>query len=312
MADCSAGASPSCYYNPDSITHDGSNIFVGYENDGAADGSSGSSEVVQYNGAGKPITFFRLPGKNDGLRVNPATGDVWALSNEDANPILTILHPGTPGGTPSSYQLDTNTKFAGGYDDIAFTPSGTFISASNQTGNHQGTNNYRSIVAVHFNGNGEPVLTPILEGSPTGRDRATGALVKVNLTDPDSLSVDTAGDLVLNDQGDSTLVFVANPGTASQSVSFSFLQPGQPIVDEASWASSAGGHFLVANHSRPGQIYTLTRSGGFARGQAYVTVQHDNPAAPAAGSVSTLDSGTGAVAPIVTGFSGPKGLEFIP
>jgi len=42
-----------------------------------------------------------------------------------------------------------------------------------------------------------------------------------------------------------------------------------------------------------------------------VTVQHDNPTAPSAGSVSTLDSHTGAVTPIVTGFSGPKGLEFI-
>lgn len=315
MTDCSNGqASPTCYYNPDSITHLGGEVFVGYQNNGAADGTTGSSEVVQYTGAatGTPVAYFHLPGKNDGLRVDPATGYVWALSNEDANPILTILHPGTPAGTPSTYHLDTETKFAGGYDDIAFTPSGTFISASNPGGNQQGSNNYRAIVAIHFNGSGEPALTPILEGSPTGTDRATGAQVKVNLTDPDSLSVDTAGDLVLNDQGDSTLVFVTNPGTANQSVSFSFLQPGSPIVDESTWAASANGHFLVANHNQPGQVYSLTRAGGFVASQAYTTVSNDKPTAPAARSISTLDSHTGAVTPVVTGFSSPKGLEFIP
>lgn len=312
---CSSGdASPSCYYNPDSITHDASHVFVGYQNFAAADGSNGNSEVVEY--ANTPTTpavvaLFTVPGKNDGLRVNPANGDVWALSNEDANPILTILHPGTPVGSPTTYHLPAVTAFAGGYDDIAFTPTGTFISASNPAGNHQGTNNYRSIVRIQFNGNGDPVLAPILGGSPTGTDRATGATVRVNLTDPDSLSVDAAGDLVLNDQWDSTLVFVANPGTDNQSVSFSFLTSGPPIVDETTWAASSTGHFLVADHSKPGAIFSLTRTGGFAVGQSYTTVSNDNPAAPAARTVSLLNPTTGAVNPIPTGFSSPKGLEFI-
>jgi hypothetical protein len=106
-------------------------------------------------------------------------------------------------------------------------------------------------------------------------------------------------------------VFVANPGTDIQSVTFSFLKPGLPIVDEATWATSSTGHFLVADHSKPGAIFSLTRAGGFAVGQGYTTVSNDNPTAPAARSVSVLDPTTGAVDRIATGFSSPQGLEFI-
>lgn len=315
---CAASAgngSPTCYYNPDSITHDAAHVFVGYQNAAAADGSSGSSEVVQYANVGSAPAVqaqYHVPGKNDGLRVDPATGYVWALSNEDANPILTILHPGTPGGTPSTYPLPTESRFSGGYDDIAFLPQGTFLSASNPAGNRQGMNNYRSVVSVHFNGAGDPVLTPVLTGTVTGTDRSTGRPVTVNLTDPDSLSVSSAGELVLNDQGDSTLVFVANPGTAQQAVSVLFLQPSAaaPVVDETTWAR-AGGHFLVANHGNPGAVYRLDRTGGFAAGSAYTTVSNDNPAAATARTVSLLDTTTGATTPVVTGLSSPKGLEFI-
>lgn len=305
---------PTCYYNPDSITHGGSSVYVGYQNSAAADGSSGSSEVVQYDSVTAAVlAYYHVQGKNDGLRVDPSTGDLWALSNEDANPLLTIIHPGTASGTPTVFRLDTNSKFAGGYDDIAFMAQGVFISASNPGLNRQGTNNYRTIVQLHFDGQGQPVLTPILSGTPTGTDRSTGQTVTANLTDPDSLSVSPAGELVLNDQGDSTIAFVANPGTPAQSVSFLFLQPtsNAPIVDEVTWTASASGHFLVADHGRPGVVYRVARSGGFVRGTAYTTVAPDNPSASQAQTLAVLDTRSGGSSPVVFGFGSPKGLEFI-
>ena len=314
----SNNGSPTCYYNPDSVTHDASYVFVGYQNSAAADGSSGSSEVVQYpnTAAGTaPVAYYHVPGKNDGLRVDPATGDVWALSNEDANPILTIIHPTTMGGTSTTYRLPPPAKlpgFAGGYDDIAFTAGRTFFSASNPALDAQGNNNFPAIVRAQVNGS-SVALTPVLTGRPIGKQRATGQTVAVNLTDPDSLGVTPDGSLVLNDQADSILVFVGHPGTTRQAISFTFLQPSgnAPIVDETTWARASSGHFLVVDHTTPGVVYLLTRTGGFVPNTAYTTVSTDNPIASQAASVSVLNPVTGRVAPVVTGLTSPKGLDFI-
>ncbi|HEX6487427.1 MAG TPA: hypothetical protein VF137_00940 [Candidatus Dormibacteraeota bacterium] len=320
---CTAGnaATPTCYYNVDSLTQDASYAYAGYQNSAAADGSSGSSIIARYPiGGGSPIFSPTLTGKNDGLRIDPYTGALWALFNEDANPVLRILDPSTLAVDYAS-ALPTETKFSGGYDDLAFTASGTFISASNPALTGSGQNNYRSVDQISFT-NGRPQLMPVLPGQVQATDRSTGKRVTVNLTDPDSLALDPSGTTELNDQGDSTLVFFDKPGSGSPHVSALFLNPapttdrnGQtvacpPIVDETTWTTDTGGHFLVADHARPGAIYSVSKSGGFAAGTAYATVAPDNPTL--ADSLATLDTTSGAVTAVVTGFSSPKGLIFVP
>ncbi len=83
------------YVAPDSLTTDGSFVYAGYQNSAAADGSSGNSVVVQYTLGGAALRQFPVNGKCDGLRIDPSTGLLWALSNEDANPRLTIIDPRT-------------------------------------------------------------------------------------------------------------------------------------------------------------------------------------------------------------------------
>jgi hypothetical protein len=60
------------YTNPDSIAIDANNVFIGFQNVTAKDGSDNkTSTIVQYTLAGRVVTKFTVPGHNDGLRVDP-------------------------------------------------------------------------------------------------------------------------------------------------------------------------------------------------------------------------------------------------
>src|SRR5258708_5751598 len=119
---------------PDSIAVVGGDVFVGYGNGGAADGSGGAmSTIAEYNSAGAFLGSTTVVGHNDGLRFNAQTGQLWALQNEDGNPNLVLINPATLGtSSPLSF---SSTPHGGGFDDIAFGPHGTFISASNPANN---------------------------------------------------------------------------------------------------------------------------------------------------------------------------------
>jgi hypothetical protein len=103
---------------PDSIAFDGTNVYVGYGNGVAKDGSDGkSSTIVQYNLSGTLLQTFSVPGHNDGMKVDPATHLVWCLQNEDGNPNLVVINPAAATSTQYSFAPPTN---GGGYDDITF------------------------------------------------------------------------------------------------------------------------------------------------------------------------------------------------
>ena len=107
---------------------------------------------------------------------------------------------------------------------------------------------------------------------------------------------------------------MSNAGTDAQQVSRLLLQPvtpaGAPVVDETTWITSERGRFLVADHTTPGAIYIVTRNGGFGAPSAYSTVGNDSPTLTS--TLSTLDTASGLLTPVVSGFKSPKGLLFQP
>jgi hypothetical protein len=111
----SVDASPTCYYNADSLTNDTTFVYVGYQNNGAANGSSGYSIVGKYaRTGGGPLAFFGpFAGKTDGLRIDPFTGQLWALNNEDGNTVLRIIDPSTGASSCSRRSLPTRRLAAG-------------------------------------------------------------------------------------------------------------------------------------------------------------------------------------------------------
>jgi hypothetical protein len=296
-------AGPSGATQPDSITVDDLNVYVGYQNGAAKDGSSGSSTIAQFtptgpNGTWTVAQIWSIPGHNDGLKVDPATHLVWALQNEDANPTLVVINPAM--GTTTSYKI-TSVNHGGGFDDIAFAGGKVFLTASNPTNN---PNNDPAVVQVTLNGS-TANTTPVLFGNASALNLVTGQMVTLNLQDPDSMTVDLNGNLLFTDQADNQLVTVLAPGTANQSVTVLPLsdKAKNPVsVDDTLFNPGATGEMLVTDQ-KTGIIYQVTVPGGSSA--------HAFSAAQDIGELGITNLATGLFTPVISGLGSPRGLAFL-
>lgn len=290
------------YYNPDSVEVAGNYVYIGYQNTTAKDGTDNkTSTIVQYTKDGRALRTFIVPGHCDGMRYNPYTNLLWATSNEDGNPRLVTIDPQNGKITP--YQL-AKTPHGGGYDDVFFLHGMAFIAASNPTLNQAGVNVFPAVAKVELK-NGKAILTSVLKGNATATDIASNQQVKLNMTDPDSMSVDNQGNLVQDDQADAQLIFLHNPGTAQQTVSR--LVVGTQ-VDDTQWIPAQKGRLLVVD-GKANVIYSVTiDKTGFTPGSVYTEAPSDSGVA---GFVGQLDPKTGTVTPVIIGLGSPTGLGFI-
>jgi hypothetical protein len=55
------------------------------------------------------------------------------------------------------------------------------------------------------------ILQPVFNGNAKATDIPTGATTSLNLTDPDSMTIDPRGNIVLDSQADSELIFIRHP-----------------------------------------------------------------------------------------------------
>src|SRR5262252_6220807 len=78
---------------PDSITVGNGSVWVSYTNGADSTGASGSSTIVQYSLGSKVRHTYSIAGSVDGLKIEPRTGLVWALQNQDGNSALTLIDP---------------------------------------------------------------------------------------------------------------------------------------------------------------------------------------------------------------------------
>ncbi len=288
------------YSKPDSIAADARHVFVGYQNNGNADGSNHMpSTVVEYSLLEQVIHTFSVPGHNDGLRIDPSTGLLWATSNEDANALLTTINLTTRALV--TYRFP-KTAHGGGYDDLAFMHGMIFIAASNPTLNAAGVNTHPALDKVVLR-NGMLTVTPVLMGDAKATDLTTHHTVTLNEVDPDSMDVTPQGDLMLDNQGGAEIVLVHNPGTTGQTVS---RLPLGTQVDDTVWATSAQGRIFVSDHGG-NAVYAIRST--FTAGSAYSAAPGDSGVA---GFVGSLDLTSGTLKPVVIGLSSPGGMAFIP
>jgi len=288
------------YFQPDSIAVLGNRIFIGYGNGVAKDGSDGkSSTIVEYKLNGDVVTTFSVVGHNDGLRVNPRTKKLWALQNEDGNPNLAIIDPTT--GTQTVYTF-APTAHGGGYDDIAFRGNDVFLSASNPSSN---PNFSQAVVRATISGSTVNV-SEVLNGSAVATDIPTNTPLNLNLQDPDSMSFNQFGDLVLDSQADGELIIVHHLGAVDQSVYHLLLSlnGSGTQVDDTVFATSTHGTILVSDRDAgsAGIVYAISKN-IFSPGAAYTA---------ALTSVGTLDFDTGVIINVVTGLVSPHGMAFVP
>ncbi|MDB5482653.1 MAG: hypothetical protein JWO83_3706 [Caulobacteraceae bacterium] len=274
---------------PDSIATVGADVFVGYGNGGNPDGSGGAtSTIAEYTNKGAFVGSITVTGHNDGLRYDAATGQLWAIQNEDGNPNLVLINAKTL--SPSAPLSFSSTPHGGGYDDVAFGQNGTYISASNPQSN---PNTAPAIVSATVAG-GTVNVAGVLSGAATATVINGGGTTTLNLQDPDSMVFSRTGALVLDSQADKQLVFVNGIGTVSQAVSVLNL----PSTVDDTIFGGAGQQRLLFTDRGSGLVYALT--GAFSFNQAI-------SAADTLNEIVLVNPTTGAFTPLVTGLNGPHG-----
>jgi hypothetical protein len=307
-------ASPAGVSQPDSIVQWHDHVVVGFQNHVAKDGSDGkSSTIVDFSLGGAVTRSFQVPGHNDGLRIVDRNL-LWALQNEDANPNLVVID--LRSGMQTQYQFPP-TPHGGGYDDIAVRHGSVYLTASNPNLDANGVNDFPALVRATLSGN-SVALEPVLYGNGPATDFASGKTTNLNLTDPDSMTVDPRGNLVFVSQADSVLVFVHHPLEGDQAagvlaLSSSVTGPGGATItiDDTAFAPRHARSLLVTDVAG-GAIYKIERparpafglKAGFESGQAYC-------ASDTLGLVGTLDLDTGFITPIATAIGSARGLLFL-
>jgi hypothetical protein len=289
------------FSQPDSIALGRDSVFVGFENHVAKDGSDGKfSTIIEYSLTGAVKRKFSVQGHNDGLRL-VGEDSLFALQNEDANPNLVIIDLKS-GGQKVFFPP---APHGGGYDDLRVFKDQIFMSASNPNLDNNGVNHFPVLVRVRLVGSGL-VLDPVIKGDAAAIDIPTGASVTLNLTDPDSLSVDQRGNLVLNSQADAELVFIRHPLTAEQTVGRINIttSAGPTTVDDTAFAPE-GRSFMLFSDVNANIVYRLDAPRfGFEPGTAYST-------SDTAGIVGVLNLDNGVLTPIATGFGSTRGMVFV-
>ena len=178
-----------------------------------------------------------------------------------------------------------------------------YISASNPANN---PNTGPAIVTATLEGSYVDVK-PILAGTAGAIDVATDANIKLNLQDPDSMTLDPQGNIVLDSQGDQELIIVSNPGPEQRvlhlPLSYQTSSGSTPVeVDDTAFVTSTEGFILFADKSL-NKVFAL-RKKAFVPGTAYT-------AADGGSFVGTIDLTTGTITPLVTGLGSPGGLVFV-
>ena len=286
---------------PDSITVGGGSVWVSYTNGADSTGLSGSSTVVQYDLNGTVRKTYTIAGSVDGLKIEPKTGLVWALQNQDGNSTLTLIDPKT-GITPNSplhYQVISSTQ---GYDDVVFRNGQVFLSYTNPALPTDPT------IQRLENRESPLIVTPILTMGAKGTNIATGQPNQpTTQNDPDSLKLIPGGALMLSSGDDGQLIFVLNPGSGDQRVAFlSLLTPANAHVsglDDAVFPGSDSGTLYLTDTGNNRVLKIEVDD--IAEGALYACVGSLN-------QFVRVNIPTGVVTAVISNLKAPHGLAFVP
>ena len=316
------GTPPAGAKAPDdlAVSADGRRLWVGYGNGVDTTGKGGPSNVVEYDIAfGVVLKNISIPGHVDGLKINPATGDVWATENEDGNPTLAVIDHDS--GAFKIYRFSP-TLITGGFDDLVFvsttredsrhdqdSPQDVYVVTSSQV-------DTTTPVIVRICG---PLLTTntclkaALPGAPqsvwnvvTNSEQTTD-----QIGDPDSMTLDPAGELVLDNRSEDSLYIVRDSKAQHPVLRVPLTLGGSAVevndtifmTSQTNGVSSTAGTIFITDTSG-NKIYMLTKP--------YFPANEVYTAANVANVIGLLDLNTGVVTPVATGFKGLHGLAFSP
>ena len=306
------GVPPAGATQPDdlAISADGKDLWVGYGNGVDTFGKGGPSNAVEYDiGSGAVLQNVTVPGHLDGLKINPTTGDVWATENEDGNPTLAIINP--KNGKFKIFKFEP-ALVTGGMDDLVFAgdkSKDVFIVTSSQA-------DITDPVIVKISGNPKKKNTDLVSaqaGNPptVWNVVANEAEDADQIGDPDSMTIDPAGELVLDNRSDDSLYIVRSPGATHPmlrvplTIESTLVEVNDTIFtfSETSREASTAGTLFITD-TTANKIYMLSKP-YFPSNEVYT-------AANALNLVGLVDLNTGVITPVVADFAGVHGLAFAP
>ncbi|HWD76464.1 MAG TPA: hypothetical protein VG371_15095 [Solirubrobacteraceae bacterium] len=311
---------------PDDITYLDSHVFVGWQNRVGTKGEPGPtgqtySSLVEYGRSGSVLHSWQLTGKVDGLGADSRTKEVIATVNEDGNSSLYTVRPaGRSAGrvthytySPAPGSATSGGVFTGGGTDAVSVYRGEIIlSASNPT-----PANATAAFRVRLDRRDRTArLSPTFADNASATDAVSNQQVTLALTDPDSNAVVPSssprfgGDFVLDGQADQQLVFAHGLGRDGSSLErLALTHSGTAAgVDDIRWADRSGGTLYLVD-SGTNTVYTLT--GPFQAGEAFAALDTVGSASQTT-ELDTINLMTGALSPLVTGFTGIKGIAWAP
>lgn len=316
------GTPPAGATQPDdlAVSANGKHLWVGYGNGVDTTGKGGPSTLVEYDiASGAVLKNISIPGHLDGLKINPATGDVWATENEDGNPTLAVIDHES--GAFHIYRFDP-TLITGGFDDLVFvarphgdsrhdsdSPVDVYVVTSSQV-------DTTTPVIVRISGPLRAANTQVesvLSGAPQSVLNVVTNQAETTdmIGDPDSMTLDPAGEFVLDNRSDDSLYVVRDPKAQNPVLRVPLTLGGKAVeVNDTIFttsatngvSSTAGTIFIAATSANA--IYMLTKP--------YFPANEVYTAANVANVVGLVDLNTGVVTPVATGFKGLHGLAFSP
>lgn len=312
------GVPPAGATQPDdlAVSANGTRLWVGYGNGVDTTGKGGPSNVVEYDiSSGGVLKNISIPGHVDGLKINPTTDDVWATENEDGNPTLAVIDHTS--GAFKIYRLSP-TLITGGFDDLVFaappgrdpdSPPDVFLVTSSQA-------DTTTPVIVRISGPLRTTNTDVkatLPGAPQSVWNVVTNGVETTdvIGDPDSMTLDPAGELILDNRSDDSLYIVRDPKAHNPVLRVPLTLGGNPVevndtiftTSATNGISSTAGTVFITDTSA-NAIYMLTKP--------YFPANEVYTAANVANIVGLVDLNTGVVTPVATGFKGVHGLAFSP
>jgi hypothetical protein len=287
---------------PDSITVGNGSVWVAYTNGADSTGAGGSSTVVQYSLNGTVRHTYSIAGSVDGLKIDPETGLVWAMQNQDGNSTLTLIDPkhGITPDSPLHYAVTSQTQ---GYDDVVFRGKQIFLSYTNPSGPGDPT------IRILKNRTSPLQVSPVLTMGADGTDLATGMKNQpTTQNDPDSLNLIPGGGLMLTSGADGQLIFVGDPDKPNQSVAFlTLLNPstGGAVsgLDDAVFVTAEKGTFYLTDTNN-NRVLTI-RAEDLPLGSLYACVGSVN-------EFARVDLKNGMLTSLVPNLNAPHGLVFVP
>jgi len=278
--------------------------------------------VIEYDEKGNVLQTFSMPGHPDGMVVYNSN-TVWVSSNEDGNSVITAIN--TTSNTLQSYTSDVAVlPHGGGLDDMKVINGVVYASASSPTTTaspspnlapystdgagataQYGVNTGPALYSISLNSDGKTFhSTPVLMSSTPTTLIIGSTPVTLNMTDADSSMIDPSGNLVIDSQQDSELVFIHNIGTTTQSTTvLNVTLYGNPWpLDDTRWSPPSGSSFMLLSDPPTGLTYLINATSSFAPNTAFSAGQ---------GTLLQTNTTTGVMTPIYLGMNNPHGLIFV-